>query len=358
MKICKLLFLIAYIGSVSVNAQTKDTTSLQSCFDCCRPDAYAPFGLMMTDHVHPKGEISFAYYYMSMQMQGNKSGTNNIGDNEIFKNYIMSPAKMAMQMHMLMAMYGVSDKLTLMGMFNYTMNNMSMNMMPMEMMNMQGMNGATGTMPTSSKSSGIGDAKIYVLYNLLGICNQRLVAGVGINIPTGSITAKGATMLSDNQVLPYNMQLGSGTFGLLPSLTFVKQHHSFSWGTQARATINLGTNSQGYSLGNQYAFTGWIAYECFKWMSFSSRMETVYTDKISGYNSTVAPLMNNDPSANAANYGGQSANVYAGINIYAPKDRLKGNRLAVECGMPFYQNVNGTQMSQHGILYAGWSISF
>src|ERR1700752_3529887 len=97
------IFFILFVSFYNLNlkAQTNDTTSNQNCFNCCRPDAYAPFGLMMTDHVHPKGEISFAYYYMNMQMQGNMSGTKVVNDNEVFKSYAMSPAKMQMQMHIL-----------------------------------------------------------------------------------------------------------------------------------------------------------------------------------------------------------------------------------------------------------------
>jgi hypothetical protein len=355
---CKIYFIILILFGFTTMAQTKDTTFVSSCFDCCRPDAYAPFGLMMTDHTHPKKELSFAYYYMNMQMRGNRSGTATISDDEVFKNYIMSPNKMQMQMHMLMMMYGVTDRFTLMVMADYLQNNMSMHMMPTEMMHMHGMNTNVNNMPASSKSSGFGDTKIYGLYNLLGICNQRLVAGFGINIPTGNIKTKGATLLGNDEVLPYNMQLGYGTFGFLPSLTYVKQHNLFSWGGQARATINLGVNSEGYALGNQYSATSWIAYEFFKWMSCSVRMDAAITDKIYGYDPNIALLMNNDPSSNTINYGGKSANAFIGINMYTPQGRLKGNRLSVEYGLPVYQNLNGIQLSQHGTLYAGWSISF
>jgi hypothetical protein len=158
--------------------------------------------------------------------------------------------------------------------------------------------------------------------------------------------------------MPYNMQLGSGTFGILPVVTYIKQYRGISVGSQAKATINLGINSRGYALGNQYGLTSWVAYECLKWLSFSTRFEFSYTDKIYGYDPDIALSMNNDPSANAKNYGGQTANVLAGLNLYTPKGRLKGNRLSVEMGAPFYQNLNGIQSAQRLVLYTGWSVAF
>lgn len=358
MRVIRSFYIIIAFACISnVTAQEADSLVSVDCFDCCRPDAYAPFGLMMTDHVHAKKEISFAYYFTDMQTEGNMSGTKTISNDEIFKTYMMSPGKMDMQMHMLMCMYGVSDRLTVMGMFNYMSNSMNMTMMPSAMANMPGM-GMDPIMPTVSKSSGLGDTKLYALYNVLGMCNRRLVIGGGINIPTGNVNAKGATMMGYRQTLPYNMQLGSGTFGLLPVVTYIKQYRGLSIGSQAKATINLGVNSREYALGNQYGVTGWIAYEWLKWVSFSTRFEFSHTDKIYGYDPDIALFMNNDPGANTKNYGGQTATILAGLNLYTPKGRLKGNRLSVEMGAPFYQNLNGIQSSQRFVLYAGWSIAF
>src|ERR1700751_1581715 len=208
MKNFNILLLVALLQTFVLHA-TKGDDSTKNCFNCCRPDAFAPAGIM-TDHVHEKTVFAIAYSYMSMQMQGNMSGTNNVPDAQIFDKYMMSPSKMNMQMHMLMPMYGITNRLTVMAMINYNVNTMSMHMMPMQnmMMNMPGMTMTDyGNMPTSNKSSGLGDTKVYALYNLFSNCCHRLVLGAGISLPTASITSKGTTMQGNNNIFPYNMQL-------------------------------------------------------------------------------------------------------------------------------------------------------
>lgn len=237
MKNFNVLLLVALLQTLVVYS-TERRDSTKCSFSCCRPDAFAPAGVM-TDHVHDKGDFSIAYSYMDMAMQGNQIGTKAVSDATIFNTYMMVTNRMNMQMHMLMPMYGVTDRFTLMAMLSYNVNNMSMHMVPMQsMMNMPGMTMADyNNMPTTMKSSGLGDTKIYALYNVLPACNSRLVAGMGLSLPTGSINAKGATMQSTNDVLPYSMQLGTGTYNLLPSLVYVGQGIHLSWGAAFNANI-------------------------------------------------------------------------------------------------------------------------
>ncbi|HXU28690.1 MAG TPA: hypothetical protein VN698_15785, partial [Bacteroidia bacterium] len=210
MKNFNVLLLVALLQTFVVNAvERKDSTQCSS--NCCNPDAVAPAGIM-TDHVHEKGKFAIAYSYMNMTMQGNQMGTKSVSDATIFNNYMMATNRMNMQMHMLMPMYGLTDRFTVMAMLSYNINNMSMHMMPMQSMNMPGMTMTDyKSMPTKMNSSGLGDTKIYALYNVLPSCNHRLVAGLGLSLPTGNIRVKGATMQSNSDVLPYCMQLGTGT---------------------------------------------------------------------------------------------------------------------------------------------------
>ena len=329
-----------------------------AAFSCCRPDGHSPIGVM-TDHIHRKGEWSLTYSYMNMQMHGNLMGAEKVSDEQVYQNYVMAPNKMTMQMHMLMGMYGVTSKLTVMGMLNYVANDMSMDMMPMNMMmNMPGMTMNTANMPTSSKSSGLGDTKIYALYNVLRGCNRRLIFGMGLSIPTGSISAKGETMSGENQVLAYPMQIGTGTFDLLPSVAYTGVSNSFSWGFSAYGNIKTSTNNEGYAWGNSGSFTGWFAYKCCSHLSCSARVEGTAIGKMSGYDPRIAILMYNDPNANAANYGGTHATFLLGVNLYQPTGCLKGNRLQVEYGIPVYQNLNGPQMSMKGVLQLGLQHTF
>ena len=204
----------------------------------------------------------------------------------------------------------------------------------------------------------MGDTKLYALFKIMDKQRQRIIIGLGINLPTGNITETGATLLGNNQRLAYPMQLGTGTYDLLPSITYVGQKNAMAWGTYAGANIKTMTNTQNYSWGNEFNVSGWVAYKWLPYISSSLRLEGISTETISGYDKSIVTLMNNDPNANTANFGGQKANIYLGLNFYKYKCSLKGTRLLIEYGIPVYQNLNGPQMSMHSLIQAGLQYTF
>ena len=345
MKNFKILLSFVLLQSFVVYSnEGRDSTKCSS--NCCRQNSLAPAGIM-TDHVHEKGKFGIAYSYMNMAMQGNQSGTSLLNNNQVFSNYLVAPAKMNMQMHMLMPMYGITDRLTVMAMINYNVNTMSMNIQP-------GANPtdlppccraaaiANENLPSKMKASGLGDTKLYLLYNLLGSCNQRLVIGAGVSLPTGSIDVKGATNQSSNSIMSYNMQLGTGTYNLLPSIVYVTEWSRFTFGAAFQSNIKLGVNSRNYSWGNEYSFSPWVAYKATSWASISLRGEAYYMNELYGYDAAINQTASSDPTANVYNYGNRKiVNALAGLNLQAPSSFLKGMHLLVEYGMPVYQNLGG-----------------
>lgn len=348
----KEFFLVAALiasARLQVYAQEKDTSACiqhtKSCFECCRPDAFAPAGVM-TDHVHPKGEFGIAYGFMFSESKGNVEGTNSLSDEQIYynKGYMMAPHIMRMQMHMLMPMYGITNRLTAMAMVMYNVNKMNMHMLPMTSMPGMAMD-TYNDMPTSSQSSGLSDTKLYLLYNLLGDCMHRLVVSGGVSIPTGKINASGATLQGSNDVLPYNMQLGSGTFNALPGVVYAGQTYHLNFGAALSSNIKTGANNSNYRWGNEYSFSPWFAYKIQSWASISIRAEYYRMDAIQGYDKAIHLSSGNDPSANVLNYGMQQrAGIYGGINLFAPSSCFKGMRLMAEYGLPVYNKMAGLQM--------------
>ena len=108
-------------------------------------------------------------------MSGNLSGSKSISDQQIFQNYIMSPDKMMMQMHMLMLMYGVSNKLTLMAMLNYNVQSMNMNMFPVSVSQMPGMDMTSNNGKMNGTTSGLSDTKLYAIYKLLNKSKKKFM---------------------------------------------------------------------------------------------------------------------------------------------------------------------------------------
>ena len=353
---CCCITAVSYAHGTDVADTSSATTCGGSC--CCESSTQAPLGIM-TDHIHGKGKWMASYTYMNMMMNGSRMGTSAASDNTVYKNYMMAPETMTMQMHMVMLMYGVTDKLTLMAMGGFNTYNMSMNMSP-NMMSMPGMNMAMGNMTMKTLSSGLADTKVSALYNFSNTTTQRIIGSLGIDLPTGTIKATGTTMLGDNQRLPYNMQAGTGSFGIAPDITYIRNLAAFSFGADAGADIKLNTNSLGYKVGNAYHGSIWAGYKFLPFMTGSLRAEYTLTDKISGSDPTIAiPVFeNNDPTANTANYGGQWLSTYAGLNFHFTQRVLNKFSFLAEYGVPVYQNLNGTQMSLRGTLLAGVQYTF
>ena len=220
---------------------------------------------------------------------------------------------------------------------------------------MGGMSGM-GSMKMNSSSTGFGDMKLHGLYKIWQKRCQQITISAGLSIPMGNIKTKGTTFMSSGDSLnklPYNMQLGTGSFSIIPGINYIGQCKHISWGASAFADMKTGVNAEGYQWGNEYSGSGWMAYKCCKWVSASARMEYVSSGSIKGYDKDIAMMMNNDPTANATNYGGTHTNLLLGLNFYVPKGAYKGLRFGFEYLNPINQNMNGTQMSLKSGFMAG-----
>ena len=352
--------------SNAVYATHRDTTQRFPLYqECTHPGKYEPIGVLASCCTG-KGDWTFSYAYMDMYYKGNKMGTEKVSDGIVYQQdaYMMSPGIMNMQTHMLMGMYGISNRFSTTLILNYNMNNMTMHPMPADLMNtLTGMTMGSIYMPSSSHASGIGDSKIYVMYKLRQECRYNVIVSGGLSIPTASTTINGVTMMGVNQRLPYLMQLGTGTWDLMPGITYFGQRnvsavHLLSYGAEAGAVIRPANNARGYSYGNQYNITAWVSLKFHQWISCSARLQASSQGKITGFDPAIYPLMYYDPGSNPGNYGGQSAVAYLGVNFYINKGSIKDLRLLAEYGAPVYQNLHGTQLSLYGTLQAGVKYSF
>lgn len=316
-----------------------------------RPDGHAPIGVM-GDHTHGGGEFMISYRFMHMGMSGSLDGTTALNDADIIGpngpyGFLITPTDMPMQMHMLGLMYAPTDALTMMA------------MVPAVNSSMDHITRAGGMFNT--KSSGLGDVSLTALYRFATPGRQRVHAGLGMSFPTGSITEMGVTPMSaPNEVqLPYPMQTGSGTFDVKPSLTYLGQADSWSWGGQANSTVRLGENDQMYRLGNVYAGTIWGARKLGDAVSGSIRTEARNWGNIDGaspvYNMMV--MGNMVPTVFPDLRAGTRVDVGAGLNVLLPHGVLEGLRFAAEATMPVYQSLDGPQLEtdfsvMFGLQYA------
>ena len=320
---------------------------------------------MHIHHEHGAGGFMFEYKFMRMEMKGLLNGTDSVSSESISAalmnmggpptrvngaDYMMSPTKMTMDMHMFMAMYGIDDKISIMGMLHYLNNEMDM-VMHMQMPSGMPMGDMFGSMDTS----GWGDSRIDVMYQV----NDELTTSLGWSIPTGSIDEKitmvmngtnistGAAMMpvvNGPMQAPYSMQLGSGTYDLVPAVTYNKSLGIWNVGGQATYIYRIGENDNDYTLGDQLEVTAWGTYSVNSSFALSGRISILDWDKIDGQDPDINPMMapTSDPDAS----GGTRVDLSFGVSGHINKYHM----LSAEVGVPVHQDLNGPQL-ETDILY-------
>jgi hypothetical protein len=286
-------------------------------------------------HEHKAGQWMFEYRYMNMEMEGLLDGTESVDPKDLVAmmggDYMMAPTEMSMDMHMLMAMYGMTSKLSLMVMANQITKNMTM-------INMQGME-------MEMETSGQGDTLLGFMYKT----DNKWTTSLSFSIPTGSIEEHVMMMGSETKA-PYPMQLGSGTTDVIPAVTYSDDYHGMNWGVQAEYTYRTSENDHGYTLGNRSEVSAWIKWPMNKDVMLTTRMEAARWGNITGQDTEIMfrNMMSGrimTPTADPNAQGGRRADFYLGLNgMFGP------HMIGAEVGVPVSQTLDGPQMETKSII--------
>jgi hypothetical protein len=325
------------------------------------PDDHAPIGVM-GDHTHQRGEWMFSYRYMVMDMAGNGRGTDSVSrqtiattvPNRFFGRPMQPPTlrvvptRMTMQMHMAGVMYAPTDRVTLMGMFNYVDKEM-------DHITFAGGSGDTVLGRFTTRTRGLGDTRLAALIDLGGTGNRRLHATLGVSLPTGDIDQEDQVLAPNGMRpelrLPYPMQLGSGTYDLIAGLTYAERHGRLGWGSQWQSTFRIGENDQDYRLGDEHHLTAWGSWRLAESVSASLRGTWRQRGNIDGIDPRiVAPVQTADPD----NQGYRRFDLGAGVNWLLPGRR---HRLALEATVPVFQDLRGPQLETDWQLSVGYQLT-
>lgn len=314
------------------------------------------------DHHHLVGDWMVSYRYMSMSMEGLRRGTDGITPDMVATQVAnpnpgpvtvrVVPLEMQSDMHMLGAMYALSDRITLMGMVNYLKKDM-------ELTTYQGMMGSDvlGTFGTASE--GVGDTKASVLWGIHEDPVHKVHASFGVSIPTGSIKDEGAVLtpmgMRSVMRLPYGMQLGSGSWNFEPGLIYSGYRNKLGWGADWHAAVRFEDNSEGYRLGDRHHLSAWGSVSPRSWLTGLARLSYVHEDAIEGKDELItAPVTTADP----ANYGGERVNLGLSLAFTGQTGFLHGHRLELLYELPLQQDVNGVQLEMEPMMGMSYQYSF
>ncbi|GAB4270702.1 MAG: hypothetical protein Kow0065_20480 [Methylomicrobium sp.] len=324
---------------------------------------FVPSGVMWGHFMKEEDALMVGYRFTYGQQAGSLlNGTKTATDAAIVSDGCgtiqcrFAPRAMEMSMHMLHIMYAPTDWLNLM-------------LMPMFMdmeMNLRELNGRPPALPGthehggegSHATGGVSDTLFSAQFAVFEKPGHLVHLGLGFSAPTGDVDLQYRRMFrADGGIQHFHMQLGSGTWDFLPSLTYNGEFDDWFWGGQLNGIKRLESrNESGYRLGDLFQASAWGGYKITHWLAASARGIYTVQGAIDGdfntYNARSGPM--DFPG----NHGGRFWDIGFGLNASVPSGDFSGNQFSIEWLQPLVDDVNGFQLEREGTLNASWSFAF
>lgn len=336
----------------------------------------APAGVMF-DHALPRaGEWMVAYRFARRSQGGAVQNGGHDVDLATVRSEgcegrvcAVTPRSMGMNMHMLDVMFALTERLTVM--LTPQWMDMDMTMTANPDITLVGPHGAHSG-AHRHETGGVGDTGLYALYRVFQRGEHVVTAGLGVSMPTGDVdqrVRKDMTTPVTDQRLHYDMQLGSGTWDLEPSVTYRGAAARWLWGAQATGKLRLESrNTSKYALGDELHGSLWGGYRLAPWLTASLRGIYTAQGRIEG---RMAPSTQQDiftgqvfvpehigPFDFAANSGGEYFDIGLGLNLALPWGAWRGSELALEVVLPAWEDVLGYQQSRNPAVNLGFGVHF
>ncbi|MFK5948491.1 MAG: DUF3570 domain-containing protein, partial [Methylococcales bacterium] len=324
---------------------------------------HPPAGVMFGHMLGQAGDMMVGYSYKysdwsTGMQQGSRTG---ITDQELINNACKGGVcefkadGMAMHMHMINFMYAPTDWLNLILMPQFAYKKMDMKPLP----------NSTVTEAGYHSNVGLGDTLFGGLVKVFSTDNQHIHLGVVGSAPTARIDVTFDSFINDgSQLQSFGMQLGSGTWDLKPSLTYIGNLGNWYWGAQATGTKRLQhRNKFGYVLGDEIEGSLWGGYRALDYLSFSVRNIYKAQSSIRGDVNRIIPVPLGQtaqltPLENPANKGGQFWDIGLGMSLSVPNGEYAGHSLSIEWLQPVIHDLNGYQLERDGTLSVRWGYAF
>ncbi len=200
---------------------------------------------------------------------------------------------------------------------------------------------------STGHTEGIGDTLLAGVWRVYRDDINQINVNMGFLLPTGSTTAN-QTLLIPSGVYKfarafYGMQPGTGTLNAMPGVTYSGVMGKWSWGLAYRGLYPLDDSSQGWRYGDMSDFSGWGGYMWLPGLQTTLRLDGMVQGHVIGFDPQIVGFAQ---GANPLFYGGQWVSIFGGVNIAGKYFNIPKASLALEVGVPLYQNLNGPQAAR------------
>jgi len=314
-------------------------------------------------------EFRFKLTPSLMHMDGLRDGTSSVSASSLLGVpadgvYMAAPESMDMTMLGLSAGYSFTDDLFAGLMFMWMDKRMDMKFNT-------AMKGLTGQPGYTMKSAGMGDTMLMAKVRLFAddplIPRRQASLLVGLSLPTGSIDEKNDSHPVAGrraELLPYGMQLGSGTFDPTLGLLYQGSSSPWWWGGNLTGTWRLYDNARDYRLGDRYALDGYLMRQFRPDALVQVQLNAEHRDDIDGvmdaYASGDSGRANTVPHPNAPMTPLWETDHYGGTKVYATAGVQWQPRqlhiLDLSFQVPVYQDLNGPQLEDDWRVMLTWYV--
>ncbi|MDF1837124.1 MAG: transporter [Planctomycetota bacterium] len=304
-----------------------------------RPDSRGYLGTS-SGPVLGLGHARLSLEHRRTELDGLRDGTRGVSTASLIgSGYARVPTSGSIDRTELRAEYGLGDATSL----RLTI--------PIESRSMRFDDGGGGI--TREKAHGLADVELGTGVELSHKDGERAEIELMVAVPTGTIRAREGNSSGPAQpLLPYAMQLGGGTYALKPGFTWTHWSSHWSFGTALQATIPMGENDQGWSRGDQMELSSWISRRIDPFRSLVVGMQYRQEDSIQGQDPNMDPTA--DPSFDPGFIGSKRLSLDLGLHMIVERN----NRLALEIGVPVWQDTDGPQVEEQYHFAVAWWLSF
>ena len=289
--------------------------------------------------------INYRFGMMKMGEAHHHLGRDHVTAESVLRDYQVAPVRMRMRMQMVGAMIGLPGNLA------------TTFMLPITSRSMDHTTAAGGKFTT--ESNGIGDLNIGLTTSRHLVQNANAAFGITLSVPTGTTNAKDMTPASspNKMILPYPMQLGSGSLEIKPEASASLQLGGFDLGGKMNATLRTGKNEIGYRLGNEFSSSLWIALEPVTSTQTSLALDYNSWGNISGSDPRLQQSLKMVPTADPKLRSGRELLLTPEVIVSKNTSRLGSHGFVLSGTIPLWHSLEGPQLGLAWSLNLGWRLS-
>jgi hypothetical protein len=285
-----------------------------------RPDARGPAALLGSK-ILEGGQLEVQYRFHKM----NYGDVSLLGETldflDVLDFYAAAPFGRTETAHILKASFGVTDWFTVQGTAGWLIRDREV---------------GDETVFTKTNSSGISDVEVAALVSVLDRNGVKAHLIGGVEIPTGSIEKVGPDLGGTNRLLPYEMQLGTGSLAVVPGVSASIQNQKATVGAMVKARFRIMDNDRDYRYGDQFDGAMWAQYMLTENFAVTTGARVQVWGSIEGEDTGMDPSL--DPGQDPYFSSGTRVDLPLGLNIRMTEGLLSGMDVAFEFVFPVHED--------------------